>query len=63
MRSKLGWSAEDHDRENAAPTTKKKPTPTTTNLHCGECAINRAELAKLQNGICPKCGADYRGKP
>lgn len=28
--------------------------------NCGECLYNKTEITALVNGVCPKCGADYR---
>lgn len=28
--------------------------------NCGECLYNKTEIVALVNGVCPKCGADYR---
>src|SRR4051812_37301728 len=31
---------------------------------CGECLINDVEVIELQpDGVCPRCGTDYRPKP
>lgn len=40
------------------------PNPSVTeNLHgtnCGECLIERVEVVKLVDGVCPVCGTDYQ---
>jgi hypothetical protein len=41
--------------------TRKKPgKPAASEPKCGECLWNAQDVVALVDGICPKCGADYR---
>lgn len=31
-------------------------------LNCGDCLADRAQIVPLVDGVCPQCGADYRGE-
>jgi hypothetical protein len=44
-----------HNRKKYAPAVQPSPT-----AKCGECLIEKIEVVTLVDGICPKCGADYR---
>ena len=29
-------------------------------MKCGDCLVRDVKMVDLVNGVCPKCGADYR---
>lgn len=32
-------------------------------MNCGNCLMEKVEMVTLKDGVCPKCGTDYRDVP